>query len=56
MFDELAKSIDDKLWFVGEHTHSDSNYYVHGAYQTGERAAKEAISVFEDEAKEEKSQ
>lgn len=39
MFDELAKPINDRLWFIGEHTNSEENYYIQGAYYTGERAA-----------------
>ncbi len=44
-FDLLAKSVDDKLFFAGEHTIHDYRGTVHGAYMTGVRTAKEVFSV-----------
>lgn len=41
----LAESIDQTLYFAGEHTNSEGhNGTVHGAMQTGVRAAREILS------------
>lgn len=32
---QLRQPIDNKLWFIGEHTHPRYASMVHGAYQTG---------------------
>jgi len=36
---QLQKSINSKLWFVGEHCNPDLYACVHSAYQTGQQAA-----------------
>lgn len=43
-FKQLLKSIDGKVWLVGEHTHPNQSSYVHGAYQTGYWAGEAASS------------
>ena len=43
----LAKPIDNKLFFAGEATHTHFLGTVHGAYETGMRAARELIRVME---------
>lgn len=40
-FHELKKPIQNKLWFIGEHTHPTLSSYAHGAFKTGVDAAKE---------------
>ena len=40
-FEELAKPIENKVFFAGEHTHWSYKGTVHGAYLSGERVAKE---------------
>eukprot|EP01080_Neovahlkampfia_damariscottae_P001270 gene1270-11357_t len=40
-FDELGKSIEERLLFAGESTISRGHSFVNGAYLSGERAAKE---------------
>ncbi len=41
---ELAKSVDDTLFFAGEATNSEGHHgTVHGAIATGERAAREIL-------------
>jgi monoamine oxidase len=41
----LAESIDNVVFFAGEHTHYQGRYQsMDGAYETGERAAREVIS------------
>lgn len=34
---------NNRIWFVGEHTHPNLYSYAHGAYASGRRAANEAI-------------
>lgn len=41
----LARPYDDRLFFAGEATHRSDFSTAHGAYQTGLRAAEEAIAV-----------
>lgn len=41
MRDQLAASVDDRVYFAGEATHRKSFATVHGAYLSGIRAAKE---------------
>jgi lysine-specific histone demethylase 1 len=44
-YDVLAASVNQQLFFAGEHT---SRYYrgaAHGAYESGIRAAKEIIEL-----------
>jgi monoamine oxidase len=40
-FEELAKAVENKVFFAGEHTHWAYKGTVHGAYLSGERVAKE---------------
>jgi len=40
----LRHPIDNKIWFIGEHTHPKFASMTHGAFQTGEWAAEEVIS------------
>ena len=42
---ELAKSVKKRLFFAGEATHSHFLGTVHGAYETGVRAAQEIIEI-----------
>src|SRR4051812_19444386 len=42
----LAESIDDRIFFAGEATSARSFSTAHGAYQTGQRAALEAMRTF----------
>ena len=43
-FDELGKSIENRLLFAGEATISRGHAFVNGAYLSGERAAKELFN------------
>jgi monoamine oxidase len=45
-FDELAKAIDNKVFFAGEHTNKDYRGTVHGAYLSGIREADKIIDLF----------
>ena len=47
----LARPVADTLFFAGEHTHADQAGTVHGAIETGERAAQECLSVLRDRAR-----
>jgi monoamine oxidase len=38
-YENLAQSVNNKLFFAGEHTHHDYRATVHGAYLSGEREA-----------------
>ncbi len=42
-FEQLRKPIQDRFWFIGEHTHPTLSSYAHGAYETGLWAAREAV-------------
>jgi monoamine oxidase len=42
-FEQFRKPIDNKLWFVGEHTHPKLSSYAHGAYETGLWGAQEVV-------------
>jgi monoamine oxidase len=42
--DEIARPIEQTLFFAGEHTHSGMSGTVSGAIETGRRAAREAIT------------
>jgi monoamine oxidase len=42
-FDELAKAVDQKIFFCGEHTNYAYKGTAHGAYLSGIRAAEEII-------------
>lgn len=44
-FDTLAKAIDNKLFFAGEHTIKDYRGTVHGAYLSGIREADRIIDL-----------
>ncbi len=44
-FDDLASSIDNRLFFAGEHTHKDFFSTVHGAYLSGIREADKIIDL-----------
>lgn len=44
-FDELAKSIENKVFFAGEHTNRNYRGTVHGAYLSSERVVKELRKV-----------
>jgi len=41
----LAKPIDNKIWFVGEHCNPDNFAYTHGAFETGQRAASQVAKL-----------
>ncbi|MBP2302014.1 flavin monoamine oxidase family protein [Azospirillum picis] len=43
----LARPCDDRLFFAGEATHATDFSTAHGAYQSGIRAAEEAIAALE---------
>jgi len=45
-FNELAKAVQNRLFFAGEHTNHDYRGSVHGAYLSGTRAAEEIIDLF----------
>ncbi len=45
---ELAKSIDDKLFFAGEATSSDAYATAHGAYLSGISAAQAMTQVYKE--------
>lgn len=38
-FNNLASPIASKVWMIGEHTSSENNYFLQGAYHTGGKAA-----------------
>lgn len=42
---DLARPFEDRLFFAGEATHRDDFSTAHGAYQSGIRAAEEAIAA-----------
>jgi len=45
----LAQPVADTLFFAGEHTHTGGQAgTVHGAMETGERAAKGCLAVLEN--------
>jgi monoamine oxidase len=44
-FDILAESVEDKIYFAGEHTSRLYRGTVHGAYLSGEHAAKQIITL-----------
>ncbi len=44
-FDLLAKSVDNKLFFAGEHTNRAYRGTVHGAYLSGMRVAEEITTL-----------
>lgn len=44
----LARPVAETLFFAGEHTHVDQAGTVHGAIETGERAARACLEVLED--------
>ena len=44
-FENLAESVDNKLFFCGEHTDLEYLATTHGALYTGIRAAKEVIKA-----------
>ena len=44
-FEDLAKEINDKLFFAGEHTESDYFSTAHGAYLSGIREANKIIDL-----------
>ncbi|MCA6440787.1 MAG: FAD-dependent oxidoreductase [Sediminibacterium sp.] len=44
-FDTLSNSVDDKLFFAGEHTNKQYRGTVHGAYLSGLREADKIISL-----------
>lgn len=44
-FDTLAKTINNKLFFAGEHTSRDYRGTVHGAYLSGNREADKIIDL-----------
>ena len=45
-YNVLAKSIDDRIYFAGEHTSFDYRGTVHGAYVSGVVAADEVLKRF----------
>jgi len=42
-FETLRKPIQNRFWFVGEHTHPKLASYAHGAFETGLWAADEVL-------------
>lgn len=44
-FNDLAQSIDNKVFFAGEHTHIDYFSTAHGAYLSGLREAEKIIAL-----------
>lgn len=44
-FDDLAESIDNRLFFAGEHTHADYFSTAHGAWLSGIREAEKIIDL-----------
>lgn len=44
----FARPVADTLFFAGEHTHPDQAGTVHGAMETGERAAQDCLAVLEE--------
>lgn len=45
-YETLAESIDDRIYFAGEHTSFDYRGTVHGAYHSGMDAANELLKRF----------
>ena len=45
----IIHPIDNKIWFIGEHTHPRYASMTHGAYQTGEWAAEEVVNQLKKE-------
>jgi len=45
-FTEFENSIDDKLFFAGEHTHNEYRATVHGAFLSGEREAEKIYDLY----------
>lgn len=46
IFEDVRKSIQNRLFFAGEHTSISYFGYVHGAYDTGLKAASEIQQSF----------
>jgi len=44
-YDELSKSVENKVFFAGEHTSRDYRGTVHGAYLSGIREADKIIKL-----------
>ena len=44
----LAQPFEDRLFFAGEAMHPHDFTTAHGAHDSGQRAADEAISAFRD--------
>lgn len=42
-FQQLRQPLQNRFWFVGEHTNPENYAFAHGAYQTGVWAAQEAL-------------
>ncbi len=42
-FKQLRQPIQNRFWFVGEHTSPDNFAFAHGAYETGVWAAQESM-------------
>ena len=42
-YQQLRQPIQNRFWFIGEHTHPESFAFAHGAYETGVWAAQEAL-------------
>lgn len=45
VFNTLAKTVNNKLFFAGEHTHREYRGTVHGAYLSGIREAEKIINL-----------
>ncbi|HNL06536.1 MAG TPA: FAD-dependent oxidoreductase, partial [Chitinophagales bacterium] len=44
-FSDLAETVNDKLFFAGEHTNEDYFSNAHGAYLSGNREAEKIIDL-----------
>jgi monoamine oxidase len=45
----LAKPLEDRIFFAGEATSGDHYATAHGAFTSGQRAAREALALAADQ-------